>query len=117
MKADLRHTYSDEQLEFWGQIFVGNNLRSMGITFEFFLLNPRACLERWYASLDLEDPYPLLAEQIEVAHRLRLAEIEPVDELLDVEGRVVAMHGQQLRQPIHRRAISKKWKTNTRASA
>lgn len=67
--------YPDEQLEFWGEVFVACRLREEGLTFERFLQDPWG----WLAHFGQESApgclragfRPLLPAQARVARRLR----------------------------------------------
>lgn len=111
-------SYSDEYIDFWGGVFIDNKLRDIGITFEFFLLDPVACLESRYTGIDLVDHYPLLAQQVVVEHRLQMDALDKETEaLLEMGSGDIEQHGDRLIQPFYHYAKSKKWKINTRHHA
>lgn len=77
--------HSDEELEFWGRIYVDNHLYARGILFATFMQGPQAILESLITSGRVEateDYLPLLTAQREVAARLnrRRAISRPIEE-------------------------------------
>ena len=66
---------ADEDLEYWGRFYVGNNFEARGILFETFMSDPfaigQAAIFGTPRSLPAGDEfYPLLPRQREVAARM-----------------------------------------------
>ena len=102
------HTYSDEYIDCWGEVFVHHDLFARhSVRFETFLQAPDeiliACMQ---SELDYE---PLLPEQKRVQERL-----DQETEITSINGQPVELHGDHLLQPTHKRSPSKGYKTNTR---
>lgn len=63
---------SDEQIEFWANVYVANNFRARGVLFETFMRHPREITDallfrRRYE--EIEEFLPLLPAQVDAAAR------------------------------------------------
>jgi len=108
------HTYSDEYINYWGEMFVMNNFQSTGIRFDEFLVLPKEYTEA--ITFELATPlqhdfYPLMRSQKKIQEHLDL-EAE-MDAEFERRGHVVELHGPRTIEPMHHRAPARKWKTGT----
>ena len=87
--------YSDEYINYWGELYTDNNLRLVQCFDDF-----------------LKNPVPFLTAKIAMAKSAKAIQ----DELVTVKGRVVELHGDRLIQPLHKRQKVRAWKTNTNRS-
>ena len=120
------HTYSDEYIDYWGDVFVENNLAGKNILFECFLDYPVDTLAAvvFCQAMPLGDDeyYPLLYRQKKVQSRIdKHIEAEDIQEEMDNrferKGHVVEMIGNRNVERFHHYSHPKKWKTNTRRAS
>lgn len=102
--------HTDEHIEYWGKVFVDNQLRQTGLTFERFIEDPVEHLEaelfRFRERSFEPDPLPLLPRQRAVQARI---DAQLIDEQLnqDLDHRAV-LRDQVLIEPLRHHAMS--WK-------
>lgn len=110
-RAPLR--VSDEHLEYWGRVFVDNNLYAQGIRFDYFIVAPEEFIEALarrrrdhYAADDAFEP-PLPA-QARVARQVALQ--TPLGQLADTLETVpgAVMRDGTLIEPLHHTRFPRK---------
>lgn len=101
--------HTDEHIEYWGEVFVDNQLHRSGLTFERFIESPVEHLEAQLFHYDepAPEPEPLLPRQRLVQARIDAADI--LDEQLnqDLADRAV-LRDQVLIEPLRHHAQA--WK-------
>jgi hypothetical protein len=81
-------SYTDEYLEFWGDLYVSGRLNEEGVDFEAFLANPWRHLQRLGRGRDVDSVRagfrPLLPAQAEIA---RLVDAAKPGEVIRLPGK------------------------------
>lgn len=127
-EPDLKHLQLIDDVvgcvgvEHWANVFVDNNLRGRGLTFEQFMTNPRGWLQVLVFTKETtsEEPLPLLPAQVVVYERVLRQDLEAQErdrlqekalEALESKYATVSNSGGRLRSSMSTRKQPRKWQT------
>lgn len=97
----MQQTYSDEHIEYWGAIYLGNRLMDYGILFETFLRYPQQIMQ----AMEGREFRPLLPRQVAVRQRID-RNSQPVRERkADMQ---VQLRSDHMIEPLHHRIWPKR---------